>query len=195
MITATDRRAYNVLIDDLERSAVVEFTALSLWQPWASLLVHGRKRVETRSWHSWHRGPLFIHATASFPRSAAELCQREPFLSAIADIAPLGTWREDRARLRVPPLPLGSIVGLVNVTHWYSTDQQEFVARQLREVGAQHERQFGDYSPGRFCATTSGAVALDQPIPAAGGQRLWRWRVGEAERAVLLEQLYEAVLE
>lgn len=33
---------------------------ISLWQPWASLLVAGVKKIETRSWLTGYRGPLYI---------------------------------------------------------------------------------------------------------------------------------------
>jgi hypothetical protein len=36
--------------------------ALSLKQPWAALLAHGRKTVEVRRWRTPYRGPLLIHA-------------------------------------------------------------------------------------------------------------------------------------
>lgn len=36
--------------------------AISLWQPWASLIAHGVKTIETRSWSTPYRGPLAIHA-------------------------------------------------------------------------------------------------------------------------------------
>lgn len=36
--------------------------ALSLKQPWAALLVHGLKTIEVRSWRTFHRGPVLIHA-------------------------------------------------------------------------------------------------------------------------------------
>jgi uncharacterized protein (UPF0264 family) len=36
--------------------------ALSLKQPWATLLVHGLKTIEVRRWTTKHRGPLLIHA-------------------------------------------------------------------------------------------------------------------------------------
>lgn len=36
--------------------------AITVWQPWASLLVSGRKRYETRSWATSYRGPIAIHA-------------------------------------------------------------------------------------------------------------------------------------
>ena len=38
--------------------------ALSLWQPWASLIFDGRKKIETRHWEMLYRGPLAIHQKA-----------------------------------------------------------------------------------------------------------------------------------
>jgi len=40
---------------------------LSMWQPWASLLVHGFKRAEGRNWKTDHRGRLWIHAASKQP--------------------------------------------------------------------------------------------------------------------------------
>jgi ASCH domain-containing protein len=39
-----------------------ETCALSIKQPWASLIIHGFKDVENRSWSTTYRGPLLIHA-------------------------------------------------------------------------------------------------------------------------------------
>jgi hypothetical protein len=36
--------------------------ALSLKQPWATLLAHGRKTIEIRRWNTKHRGKILIHA-------------------------------------------------------------------------------------------------------------------------------------
>jgi len=36
--------------------------ALSLKQPWATLLAHGRKSIEIRRWPTKQRGPILIHA-------------------------------------------------------------------------------------------------------------------------------------
>lgn len=40
---------------------------LSMWQPWASLLVYGFKRYEGRQWSTEYRGPLWIHAGSRQP--------------------------------------------------------------------------------------------------------------------------------
>src|SRR5438552_6512457 len=46
--------------------------ALSLKQPWAALLVHGRKSVEVRAWPTARRGRILIHAAGvSDPRPEA----------------------------------------------------------------------------------------------------------------------------
>ncbi len=36
--------------------------ALSIRQPWATLVVHGIKTIEIRSWSSKRTGPIYIHA-------------------------------------------------------------------------------------------------------------------------------------
>lgn len=38
--------------------------ALSLRQPWASMIASGSKTIETRTWRTNYRGPLAIHASA-----------------------------------------------------------------------------------------------------------------------------------
>lgn len=41
--------------------------ALTMHQPWASLLVHGIKRIEGRPWPTNFRGRLWIHAASKQP--------------------------------------------------------------------------------------------------------------------------------
>jgi len=40
--------------------------ALSLWQPWAWLVVSGHKLIENRPWHTNIRGTILIHASNHF---------------------------------------------------------------------------------------------------------------------------------
>lgn len=39
--------------------------ALSIIEPYASLIAEGKKHIETRSWRTSYRGPLLIHASAT----------------------------------------------------------------------------------------------------------------------------------
>ena len=45
-------------------------TVLTVQQPWASLLISGRKDIENRSWNTRHRGLLVIHAAKRIDRDA-----------------------------------------------------------------------------------------------------------------------------
>lgn len=38
---------------------------LSVQQPWAWAIINGPKRIENRTWFTWHRGRLLIHAGKS----------------------------------------------------------------------------------------------------------------------------------
>jgi hypothetical protein len=51
--------------------------ALSLKQPWATLLVHGLKNVEVRRWPTARRGRIFIHA-ARVPDERSEAWAHMP---------------------------------------------------------------------------------------------------------------------
>ena len=46
---------------------MMQIKTITLWQPWASLVVHGYKRWETRSWRTPYRGWLAIHAAKREP--------------------------------------------------------------------------------------------------------------------------------
>ena len=44
--------------------------ALSVWQPWAWLIVCGSKDIENRTWYTTYRGPLAIHASLKVDKAA-----------------------------------------------------------------------------------------------------------------------------
>ncbi|HEY1800055.1 MAG TPA: ASCH domain-containing protein [Terriglobales bacterium] len=52
--------------------------ALSLHQPWASLIHDGRKKIETRGWEMLFRGPLAIHAAKTVNKFACEQFGYDP---------------------------------------------------------------------------------------------------------------------
>jgi hypothetical protein len=41
--------------------------AITLHQPWATLVAIEQKKIETRSWPTSYRGPLAIHAAKTMP--------------------------------------------------------------------------------------------------------------------------------
>lgn len=58
--------------------------AISLKQPWAALLVSGRKTIEVRTWKTRRRGPILIHASKTIdPRPEAWAWVTTPQLLAL----------------------------------------------------------------------------------------------------------------
>ena len=142
--------------------------ALSLMQPWASLIVMGVKTIETRRWQTGHRGPLLIHASQ---RKAGAAVAMEP---PIARHIPY-----------FKRLPFGCIIGQVTLTdilllqhlHLSRTD----IANQSLELNA-----FGDDNGNWYAWLLEDAVSFDQPIPARGHLHLWEYQ-GEirAQKAIV----------
>lgn len=54
--------------------------ALTLWQPWATCIVRGTKRIENRSWGTDYRGLLLIHAGKTLDLRAHQVPLTRPFL-------------------------------------------------------------------------------------------------------------------
>jgi hypothetical protein len=50
--------------------------AITLWQPWASLVADQLKTIETRSWHTKYRGVLAIHAGLKMDLDCKDACRR-----------------------------------------------------------------------------------------------------------------------
>jgi len=107
---------------------------LTLTQPWASLVAHRIKRIETRSWRTHYRGPLLIHAAKSMPGPARD------FAIGLA-LEGLISFTEPTA------LPRGVIVAkaeLVDVVPIEALSE----AQLWGDSG--WECELGDYSAGRF---------------------------------------------
>lgn len=161
--------------------------ALSLHQPWASLLgVLGKKRSETRSWPTRHRGLLLIHAARTWRARQREVCEEKPFREVLEPyLCPEGRDRQEPGcyQRRLWLLPRGAFVGPVQIGSCLPSERGE--------PHDAYDRAFGDFSPGRFLWPVQALWRLPTPIPARGFQRLWeveeevRDRVlQEAERVV-----------
>lgn len=152
--------------------------ALTLTQPWATLIAVGAKRIETRNWSTDHRGKLAIHAAKGLDpvggrRGLFELCHTEPFLSALKRDYPDGV-DDVGARVDVDALPRGAVVAIaelievVPITCGAPLDQ-------VPGGAPPYEEAFGDFSPGRFAWLLADVRALDETIPARGELGLWTW--------------------
>lgn len=129
--------------------------ALSLLQPWASLVVLGHKKIETRSWTTAYRGPLLIHA--SLGKSGKAFARFPEIRQYIPEF---------------DTLPFGALIGEVFLEEVIRFDGagDDFLQSITLE-----ERAFGDFSAGRYGFVLKDAVAFEEPIPAKGRLGIWAW--------------------
>ena len=130
---------------------------LSLLQPWATLVVMGAKKIETRSWTTRHRGELLIHASSG--KAAALLALESPFKKYIPAFH---------------SLPFGCIIGKVNLEDILPIEAFGLTGEKLNELTIE-ERAFGDYSAGRFGWILSEPIAFAKPIGIRGHLHLWEY--------------------
>lgn len=158
--------------------------ALTLCQPWATLIAAGAKRIETRNWAPHYRGRLAIHAAKGlnglkhdpYERvTAGELRQRladlvnsSPFWEALRE-AP-GVACDQGGHVDADSLPRGAIVATCELAVVVSTELRD---AWLNHSGSNRERAFGNFNPGRYCWLLDDVVPLPQPLPARGEQMLW----------------------
>jgi hypothetical protein len=140
--------------------------AITLWQPWATLIAIEAKRFETRSWSTKHRGLIAIHA-ALIRHKFGQVDEPGPALLAAAGYPSLFD------------LPSGAIVAVATIV-----DSQSVAA--VLPVSDQ-ERTFGDFSEGRFAWKLGDVVKLAEPVYVRGFQGIWN--LPPITEAMVREQL------
>lgn len=166
--------------------------ALTIRQPWASLIAHGVKTIETRSWSTEYRGPLAIHAGKHRP----------------AHDEAVGDWYWDEVHYdgqivyrygpQVRPGGLGAVVatctladvvpmieladeppgsgGFVYVDPDFiqvHDDTDDSAPRYLEA-----ERHLGIYGSGRYAWLLTDITPCD-PVPAKGRLGMWDWEADQ----------------
>ncbi|WP_409029423.1 ASCH domain-containing protein [Gracilimonas sediminicola] len=148
--------------------------AISLWQPWASLMQTGAKQVETRSWSTNYRGPLLI-CSAKKGLSKADLKEQMTYFSFIEGLFPLvrnefkilGKTTSLEARDKeIEVLPFGKALCVVDLINVVPVEQVRAADYSMNEVF------FGDYSEGRYAWITKNRRPI-KPVPITGRQGLF----------------------
>ena len=156
--------------------------ALTIWQPWASLIACGAKRFETRSWATSLRGKIAIHAalrpaheldrktSAAIVRAFDDCASIEDLPGYIAKL-PHGAVVATAELVGCHKMWDGSSVGLRGAVcidmpnqYWspnWQTETDEFI--------------LGDWRPGRFAWELRNVKLLPTPVRAKGQQGLWDW--------------------
>ncbi len=113
---------------------------LSLKQPYAELIVLGRKNIELRKWNTKYRGQFLIHASMTINSEACKLYN-----------------------INISSLTMGAIVGsalLCDVKRYQS--KEEFMADKNKHFAV------SAYSEPLYGFLLSDAKRLDKPIPLKG---------------------------
>lgn len=169
--------------------------AISLWQPWASLIACGAKPYETRGWAP-PRGligqTIAIHAAKKIDKGAAQmaeelLCGQHPeggfdlarALSATFEDAPddmLGIFGQ-------AAFPIGCIVATARLDAAFQLGEaaegtarpaarvaRRITSRVMPDCFTVRTDDFGDYAPGRWAWLLRDVKALNPPIAMKGAQ-------------------------
>ena len=152
--------------------------ALSLWQPWASAIAIGAKRIETRHWCTSYRGPLAIHAAKRCVKY--ELGHIGAHWNWCGALRPLGLVMGGGKPLW-ELLPFGAIVAVCDLvdcrpSESFTVGELHAPWRPRGETDALYdwtEDMMGDFSPGRFGWVLTGIEALPESIPWRGRQGLF----------------------
>lgn len=170
--------------------------ALTVRQPWASLIAAGVKTIETRSQRTHHRGPLAIHAGLHRPtegEDVGEWCWAWDVDEGVI-VRQGGTWAQH-------PAPLGAVVAVAELVDcvpigpdalndgdpgcgrfvcchidggltWYQFDEGgHHPATVFDDITDQ--APYGDFTPGRWAWRLANVRPLAKPIECRGAQGLW----------------------
>jgi len=160
--------------------------AITIWQPWASLIACGAKKFETRSWATKYRGPIAIHAAKKDVYSIIN--KLPPDVAFYIPCVMKRVYKTDsKIQERLAGVQ-GCIIATAELTNCFhivsnpdfgicaSVESQDpYGLRYI--IPSQREMLFGDWTPGRYAWQLANVKMLPEPIPAKGKQRLWECEV------------------
>lgn len=132
--------------------------ALTLWEPWATLVADGYKQHETRSWATPYRGLLAIHAAKRWQHD-----QKDVVLG-LAGVFPILEQYLDY------DFPLGCVVAICRIVQVAPVLYYKYLVNF-----SDLDYALGNYQDGRFAWKLELVERFDTPIPAKGSQGLWEW--------------------
>ena len=144
--------------------------AITIRQPYASLIALGEKRIETRCWSTPYRGPLAIHAAKEWPQDELADALDNPIICAALKRHDIGMM----------DLPLGAVIATARLI---GVEPTHLLTQGVLDQCPPDEFWFGDFSVDRYAWMLSDVVMLPEPIRCRGAIGLWDW---ETAQGVLL---------
>lgn len=137
--------------------------AITIKQPWATLIALGEKKFETRSWPTKYRGPLAIHAGKQIDK---ESCDYPPIKQAL----------HKHGIESYKGLPTAVVLAIVDLCDCHKVPNE--ISPDGIRFGKKLEGDevyFGDYNEGRYAWELTNLQVLPKPMPAKGQLSLWEW--------------------
>jgi hypothetical protein len=144
--------------------------AISISQPYASLILAGHKRFETRSWAP---SPLLIGERIAIASTKSMQVERE-------DLAPDSAFRLVCERLGMPPileLPRGVMLGTVRIVEVLVMTQDMIQSMPVIE------RTLGWWWEGMIAWRLEDPEPFPEPLPVRGRQGIYDWTPEPQEAA------------
>lgn len=127
---------------------------LSLTEPFATLILNGKKCIETRSWKTSYRGELYIHA------SMTKISKHDK------------NNRELMELIKDKPLNYGFIICKCKLVDCiYMTNDY------IENIKQNHHQEYicGEYKEGRYAWILEDIVPLKAPIQEKGQLGIWNY--------------------
>lgn len=157
--------------------------AITIWQPYASLVAENFKKIETRGWQTHYRGKLAIHA-------AKKTFKEADFLDNLLELQSAANQKPDEAQAVIDwyhrncksGLQTGAIIAVGHLEAVIPTED-------LTDEGllCPVEYALGGYGPERFGWCLSNIKKLENPVITNGKQGIWN--VSPSLAAQTLKQL------
>ena len=136
--------------------------AISLWQPWASLISLGLKHYETRSWKTKYRGKLLICSTLNNPKHRREYLK-------IKDDLQLPSWNEEN-------FPHGQAIAICDLVDCIEMTPDSIAEQSRTEILC------GDWQVGRYAWKLENIQPITEPFAVKGKQGLFNVSSTNLER-------------
>lgn len=160
---------------DLEPGRAIP--AITIRQPWATLITRKEKKFETRPWTP---NPdrldvgdeVAIHSAKAWTVEQKHLCQEDPAVRrALVNCHRVPGERAHAAEC----VPRGRVLSICTL-------DEILTAQEARERAEREDTFFprlglGDYSEGRYAWRLVVEYIYSTPQPSRGQQRLWTWQV------------------
>lgn len=145
----------------------MKIRAISLWEPYASLIRTGAKRFETRSWKKAYHGPLLICASKDGMRKdqLLGLLDDPSFQAGLSPLLgiPLDLANPRQYGITPKHLSFGRAVAFCILAEYISTDTMG-----VDPIGS--DAPFGDFSPARYAWRLDDVQAILEPFRVTGRQ-------------------------